>query len=76
MRDPALEAGFAAARSHIQAALDELDGAGTAVDRGDLRGAVLRIAVELEMRLDQVDTDVIGIVERLEQLGGVHRSPA
>jgi len=76
MRDPALEAGFAAARSHIQAALDELDGAGTAVDRGDLSGAVLRIAVELEMRLDQVDTDVIGIVERLEQLGDVHRSPA
>ena len=76
MRDPALDAGFAAARSHIQAALDELDSAATAVDRGDMSGAVLRIAVELETRLDQVNADVLGIVERLEQLGGVHRSPA
>ncbi len=74
--DPDLTRGFAATRTSLQAAVNALDAArGKAAD-GRYGDAVLAIGQSMLTRLEDADSRVNELVDRLERLGGVERFPA
>ena len=76
MHDAALTTAFVAARSHLAAAIDELEACAALVERDRARDAVVRIGLEVEGHLDSADAQITRIVGRLEELGAAGaRSP-
>ena len=73
IRDAALAAAFAAARSHLDAAIDHLEASATLAERDGLADAVVRIGLEVEGHLECADAEITRVVARLEELraGGV-----
>ena len=69
MRDATLTAAFVAARSHLAAAIDELEASAAMVERDEVSDAVIRIDLEVEGHLDCADAQISRIVRRLQALG-------
>ena len=76
MRDATLRTAFVAARSHLAAAIDELETSAALVERDRVNDGVVRIGLEVEGHLDSADAQITRIVGRLEELGAAGaRSP-
>ena len=69
MRDATLTTAFVAARSHLAAAIDELEACAAMVERDEVSDAVIQIGLEVEGHLDSADAQITRIVSRLEELG-------
>jgi hypothetical protein len=69
MRDAILTSAFVAARSHLAAAIDELETSAALVERDGVSDAVVRIGLEVEGHLDCAHAEITRIVGRLEQVG-------
>ena len=69
MRDATLRTAFVAARSHLAAAIDELETSAALVERDRVNDGVVRIGLEVEGHLDCADAQISRIVRRLQALG-------
>jgi hypothetical protein len=69
MRDATLRTAFVAARSHLAAAIDELETSAALVERDRVNDGVVRIGLEVEGHLDCAHAEITRIVDRLEELG-------
>jgi hypothetical protein len=69
MRDAALTTAFAVARSHLAAAIDELEASAALVEGDRVDDAVVRVGLEVEGHLDCVNAQITRIVALLDALG-------